>query len=173
MTHGNAILLPCCVETPLHGGIVEYPESHAGHTHSVYLAAGWLQQLAAKRQGLAAILVSPGQTHAQAGATDSLCQVRHFLIGWGREYPEAKGSAFVTSYSIATDQGQLHVDDLTVYRDIMQAKGQRVALLMSNAPGGWIVDLAADSQRKQLRSSVMCRLPSQNDGPASASCRAP
>jgi hypothetical protein len=37
---------------------------------------------------------------------------------------------------------------------------------MSNAPGGWIVDLAADSQRKQLRSSVMCRLPSQDAGPA-------
>ena len=108
---------------------------------------------------------APAKTHAQAGATDSLCQVRHFLIGWGREYPEAKGSAFVTSYSITTDQGQLHVDDATVYRDIMQGKGQRVALLMSNAPGGWIVDLAADSQRKQLRSSVMCRLPSQNAGP--------
>lgn len=105
---------------------------------------------------------------AQAGAADSLCQVRHFLIGWGREYPEARDSAFVTSYSITTDQGQLHVDDLTVYRDIMQAKGQRVALLMSNAAGGWIVDLAADSQRKQLRSSVMCRLPAQDAGPATA-----
>lgn len=105
---------------------------------------------------------------AQAGAADSLCQVRHFLIGWGREYPETRDSAFVTSYSITTDQGQLHVDDLTVYRDIMQAKGQRVALLMSNAAGGWIVDLAADSQRKQLRSSVMCRLPAQDAGPATA-----
>lgn len=104
----------------------------------------------------------------QAGAADSLCQVRHFLIGWGREYPEARDSAFVTSYSITTDQGQLHVDDLTVYRDIMQAKGQRVALLMSNTAGGWIVDLAADSQRKQLRSSVMCRLPAQDAGPATA-----
>jgi hypothetical protein len=101
--------------------------------------------------------------------TSGLCQVRQYLIGWGREYQEAKDSVFVTSYSITTDQGQLHVDDATVYRDIMQGKGQRMALLMSNAAGGWIVDLAADSQRKQLRSSVMCRLPSQNDGPASAS----
>jgi hypothetical protein len=48
--------------------------------------------------------------HTPAEAS-GLCQVRHFLIGWGREYPEAKGSAFVTSYSITTDQGQLHVDD--------------------------------------------------------------
>jgi hypothetical protein len=47
---------------------------------------------------------------------------------------------------------------------VTSCKGQRVALLMSNAPGGWIVDLAADSQRKQLRSSVMCRLPSQDAG---------
>lgn len=106
---------------------------------------------------------APAKLHAPSEAS-GLCQVRHFLIGWGREYPEARGSAFVTSYSITTDQGQLHVDDATVYRDIMQGKGQRVALLMSNAPGGWIVDLAADSQRKQLRSSVMCRLPSQNEG---------
>ncbi|NWK76479.1 hypothetical protein [Aquitalea sp. LB_tupeE] len=97
-----------------------------------------------------------------------LCQVRYFLIGGGREYPEAKGSVFVSSYSISTDQGQLHVDDATVYRDIMQAKGQRVALLMSNAAGGWIVDLAADSQRKLMRSSVMCRLPSQNEAAGTA-----
>jgi hypothetical protein len=89
--------------------------------------------LAAKRQGLAAILVGHGPAPCPAEAS-GLCQVRHFLIGWGREYPEAKGSAFVTSYSITTDQGQLHVDDAAVYRDIMQGKGQRVALLMSNAP---------------------------------------
>ena len=105
--------------------------------------------------------------HTQTDAS-SLCQVRNYLIGWGREYPESKDSAFITSYSITTDQGQLHVDDATVYRDIMKGKGQRMALLMSNAAGGWIVDLAADSQRKQLRSSVMCHLPPQNEGPASA-----
>jgi hypothetical protein len=98
-----------------------YPESHAGHIHSQHPAAGWLQQLAAKRQGLAAILVGHGPAPCPAEAS-GLCQVRHFLIGWGREYPEASGSAFVTSYSITTDQGQLHVDDAAVYRDIMQAR---------------------------------------------------
>jgi hypothetical protein len=87
-------------------------------------------------------------------ATD--CYVRKYLIGWGREYKEASGSAFASSYSITTDQGQLHVDDAAVYHDIMLSKGKEIPLQMSAAAGGWIVDLPGDSNRNRIRSSVMC-----------------
>lgn len=89
-----------------------------------------------------------------APATD--CYVRKYLIGWGQEYKEASGSAFVSSYSITTDQGQLHVDDAAVYHDIMLSKGKEIPLQMSAAAGGWIVDLPGDSNRSRIRSSVMC-----------------
>lgn len=89
-----------------------------------------------------------------APATD--CYVRKYLIGWGQEYKEASGSAFVSSYSITTDQGQLHVDDAAVYHDIMLSKGKEISLQMSAAAGGWIVDLPGDSNRSRIRSSVMC-----------------
>jgi hypothetical protein len=87
-------------------------------------------------------------------ATD--CFVRKYLIGWGREYKEASGSAFASSYSITTDQGQLHVDDAAVYHDIMLSKGKEISLQMSAAAGSWIVDLPGDSNRSRIRSSVMC-----------------
>lgn len=87
-------------------------------------------------------------------ATD--CYTRKYLIGWGREYKEASGSAFASSYSITTDQGQLHVDEAAVYHDIMLSKGKEVTLLMSAAAGDWIVDLPGDSNRNRIRASVMC-----------------
>ncbi|BBF84581.1 hypothetical protein DLM_0941 [Aquitalea magnusonii] len=91
-----------------------------------------------------------------AGTPATDCYVSKYLIAWGREYKEASGSGLISSYSITTDQGQLHVDDTAVYNDIMANKGKEILLQMSAASGGWIVDLPGDSQRNRIRSSVMC-----------------
>ena len=84
------------------------------------------------------------------------CLIRKYLIGWGKEYKEGNSSPFVSSYGIMTDQGKLHVDDGAVFHDIMNKQGQEVALLMSSATGGWIVDLPNYDNRMRLRASVMC-----------------
>jgi hypothetical protein len=107
-------------------------------------------------------LVRPaGQRHYHHRQQAASC-ARHRLLRQeipdrlGPEYKEASGSAFVSSYSITTDQGQLHVDDAAVYHDIMLSKGKEIPLQMSAAAGGWIVDLPGDSNRSRIRSSVMC-----------------
>jgi len=84
------------------------------------------------------------------------CYIRKYLIGGGKEYAEGKTSPFVSSYGITTDQGSLHVDDSAVFHDIMNKQGQEVALLMSSAPGNWIVDLPDEGKRMRIRAGVMC-----------------
>lgn len=84
------------------------------------------------------------------------CYIRKYLIGGGKEYAEGKTSPFVSSYRITTDQGSLHVDDGAVFHDIMNKQGQEVALLMSSAPGDWIVDLPNEDKRMRIRAGVMC-----------------
>lgn len=87
--------------------------------------------------------------------SNTSCQVKKYLIDWGKEHKESN-SGFANSYSITTDQGRLYVDDAAVYQEIISHQGQEISLVMSLAPGNWIVDIPGESERQRRRTRFMC-----------------